>query len=366
MSSRALAVTVALAAAGPVRAQVPEARNASELRTLVARLDSQLVVFAAARVRAEQATAPRRTARLAVSGDVVLALWDVVPDSLAQALARRADSILAASGVVPAAFTRSLVFVMQDATDTAAALAVPEVAGRRARPINIPVPLRGLDDWWVLDPLLGTFAASLDPTWTDWSQNAWGFVRWRTHEAAERGGRELTAPRFTVADRCLSGEARGCRLFLGVDADAHPYRDRFTPAERRSMLEGYYGGYPGVVACRNGDDAACVRALENAPYTGTGGIPAGGDTRAGLLAALAALHGPVAVQVALADRQGSVGERLARAAGVSEDSLMLEWRAWALSGGRPYHVRAGFGDLAAALVAVSLLVFLATRSGRWH
>lgn len=131
------------------------------------------------------------------------------------------------------------------------------------------------------------------------------------------------------------------------------------------MVENYWGGYRGVVLCRGGDDDACVRVLEQAPFTGTAGYPSGGDTRAGLLAAVAAMHGPETVRSALADRSGSIGERLARSAGVSVDSLVLEWRAWALSGGSPYHVRAGLGDLAAAALVAALLVFASTRSKPW-
>jgi hypothetical protein len=299
---------------------------------------------------------------------VALVLWSAMPAERAKRLAARADSLLRSSGVVPSSFTRSLIFVMNETADTAGALAAPELAGRRPTTIYVPTSQgfqRPPDDWWVLGPLFAAYTASLDSTWSTWIQNAWGFTRWPRERAAEWAGRELMAPAFKSGDECLSGRAAGCRRYLGLDADAHPYEARFTPGEVRALVANYYGGYPGIVPCRTGDDAACLRVIERFDFSGTGAVPASGDTRAGLLAAVAATHGSGAVQAALADRQGSVGERLARASGTSVDSLVLEWRAWALSGGRPRHVQAGPGDLAPALAAVALLLFLATRSGRW-
>ncbi len=365
MFRRALVAGCLLAT--PLRAQNPEDRSAAELRSLVARLDAQVATQASARMRAESASASTRTARLVTAGDVALILSRVVPDSTGFAMARRADSILAAAGVVPPAFTRSLVFVMPDASDTALALTAADMAPRRRIAIHVPEirPDGATDDWWVLGPLVTAFTMSLDSTWQAWGQNAWAFVRWPPSEAPERGGRELTMPRFAAGEACLAGRPIGCRRYLGLDDDLRPYAVRFTPAERREFAGNMHGSFPGVATCRNGDDGACLALLERYPFTGLGGIPSSADTRAGLLAAVAAMHGPAAVRAALADRQGSVGERLSRAAGVGVDSLVLEWRAWALSGGRPHHVQAGIGDLAAALVAVSILTFLATRSRRW-
>jgi hypothetical protein len=298
------------------------------------------------------------------SGDVTLVLWAAIPDSLARLMALRSDSILARAGVVPSSFIRGVILVMRDAADTAAVLAAAGLADRRRLELNIAPPLTQLDDWWVLGAVVAAYSASLDSAWAEWAQHAWGFIRW-PDRMAERGGRELLAPAWSVADRCLAGEALGCRLYLGLDRDTHPYRARFTAAERRRMVEGYWGGHRGMVECRQGDDDACASVLEHAPFTGTAGNPSSGDTRAGLLAAVAALHGPEVLRAALEDRTGSIGERLARATGISVDSLVLEWRAWALSGGSPYHVRAGIADVAAAALTVALLLYLATRSRPW-
>jgi len=366
MSRRALLAAWLIAA--PLQAQNLEDRSVTELQALTARLDSQLTVIAAARARRDLASVPQRAALLYESGDVALVLWSAVPAATARRLVTRADSLLRSSGVVPPSFTRSLVFVMNETADSAAVLATPELSGRKPTTIYVPTSqgfARPPDDWWVLGPLFAAYTASLDSAWSNWGQNAWGFVRWPRDRAAEWGGRELTAPGFRAGDECLSGRPSGCRRFLGLDADAHPYAARFSPSEIRALLANYYGGYPGIVPCRLGDDAACLNVIERYDFSGTGAIPAGGDTRAGLLAAVAAMHGPRAVQSALADRQGSVGDRLARAAGISVDSLVLEWRAWALSGGRPRHVQAGLGDLVPAIAAVALLLFLASRSGRW-
>jgi hypothetical protein len=65
---------------------------------------------------------------------------------------------------------------------------------------------------------------------------------------------------------------------------------------------------------------------------------------------------------ALADTTGSIGERLARASGVGEDSLMLEWRYWVLNrGGRPSD-RNLLADGVPAVLLAALLLAAARRS----
>jgi len=366
MSRRALLALSLLAA--PLRAQNPEDRGVGELRALTSGLDSQLAIVAAVRARREAATVPQRSARLVEHGDIALVVWSAVPNEAAQRLAERADSLLRASGVVPASFTRGVVLVANETADTAVVLARPALKSRRRIPVYIPaesVRLQRLDDWWILGPLLTAYTNTLDTAWAPWVRNAWGFVRWPRERAPEWAARELLAPVYATGGACLSGSTAGCRRFLGLDGDEHPYAVRFTPSEVRHLLANYYGGYQGAAACRTGDDAACLQLIERYDFTGTGAVPASGDTRAGLLAAVVALHGPRAAQAALMDVRGPVGERLARATGISEDSLMLEWRAWALSAGHQRHTQAGFTDLLPVVGAVALLLYLSTRSGRW-
>jgi hypothetical protein len=91
-------------------------------------------------------------------------------------------------------------------------------------------------------------------------------------------------------------------------------------------------------------------------------VPAADLGRQSLVRALRALHGRAAVARALADSVGSIGDRLARAAEISEDSLMREWRYWVLTrGGRPRE-RSFAADAAPVLFAAGLLLFVATRS----
>ncbi|MFI5279090.1 MAG: hypothetical protein ACHQU1_01235, partial [Gemmatimonadales bacterium] len=66
------------------------------------------------------------------------------------------------------------------------------------------------------------------------------------------------------------------------------------------------------------------------------------------------------------DSSGGVGERLARAVGIGEDSLVAEWRAWVLARGRPQRLMATLPQSMSVVVAALLLVFLAARSGRWR
>jgi hypothetical protein len=88
--------------------------------------------------------------------------------------------------------------------------------------------------------------------------------------------------------------------------------------------------------------------------------------RGSLLRAVRVVHGAAALRRALADTSGSVGVRLARASGVSEDSLLAEWRAWLLTGGGGRRVTADFADGVPVALLGALLLLAAARSGRWR
>ena len=94
--------------------------------------------------------------------------------------------------------------------------------------------------------------------------------------------------------------------------------------------------------------------------------PAGLASRRSLMRAVHALHGSAALRRALADTLGSVGMRLARASGLTEDALVTEWRIWLLRAGGHSRVTAGVVDALPVVIVGALLLFAAARSGRWR
>jgi hypothetical protein len=163
----------------------------------------------------------------------------------------------------------------------------------------------------------------------------------------------------------LGGKAMACRAWLGFDREANPYAARYTPAEIRNIVSRRMVEYLDVSAqqCVRGSDDACLR------YARAGGIspvPAGLASIRSVLRAILVQHGAAALRRALADTSGAIGERLARATGVGEDSLVMEWRAWLLTGGGRPRVSAGARDAMPVLLFGGLLLFAAARSGRWR
>ncbi len=368
MSRRLAAVLGLTVLAAPAHAQAPERRSVAELQALVARVEAQVADEQRQRSAVDAASADRRAARRVSSGHLEVVLWEAIPAASAAALVRRADSALAAGGVVTPGFLQARVFVMRRTTDTAAVLAATGTAGRRRVFFEASDAMDVGPDAYrrIADAVGREFLQTLDDTWRRWLPFGSELVRPRI-DIISRGAREeLVAPVYTVAERCLAGEASGCRLWLGLDADSAPFRSRYTAAELRSTIARGYGRSADVARCAQGDDEACVQvAGSRLNYSGVDEFPATVNARLSIVAGLRDLHGPEAMRRALADTTGSIGERLARASGVGLDELVLDWRRWLLAGGRAQHVQAGAGDLLAALAAIAVFLFLSTRSGRW-
>ena len=219
--------------------------------------------------------------------------------------------------------------------------------------------------WWVALAVLRAYRATLDAEWRAWLPAEYGLRR-----AAPRGESlswQAFNPTTAAAGAgCLAGDPARCRHWLGLDRDSDPYAERFRAAELRSFFDLDWSSHSDSRArpCLQGNDAAC---LAYARETGRPpAVPAADDARRSLLRAVHDLHGAGALAAALADTSGAVGERLARAAGIGEDSLVLEWRNWALSQEHPGSSRSGGKEAAPALLFAGLLLFAASRSGRWR
>ena len=367
--ARSLLVTAAvlsLAHAAPLVAQGP-LRGPARDRVLLTRAES-LLTWATARDSA--VLAARRLAwraRLTEAGGLVLVVPSVVPAENARRSLDSAQSLLREFGGIPEAFPRSLVIYSNRALDTGAVLATPALRARTRAQVSLGQDTSGswtVDGWNVAESVMQAYRASLDVDWRDWLPADFGLGRWERYQALS-AYRALTESPWSVGARCVAGESAGCRLWLGLDRDSAPYTARYAASELRSY---FTTGSPWWwvrrsergVACTNGEDAACVEfaAHEQRPEP----VPAEAAARGSLLRSVHALHGPAAVARALADSAGSLGDRLARAVGIREDSLVLEWRYWVLTrGGRPRD-RSFASEAAPVLLAAGLLLFVATRS----
>lgn len=367
-SLRVLLVTLAvlcLGCAAPLVAQAPLEGSARD-RALLSRAESLLAWSVA---RDSTLLAARRVAwraRLAESGGLVLVVPSVVPAENARRALDSAQALLREFGGIPEAFPRSLVIYNSEATDTGVVLASPVLRARTRVQVGLMQVTGGswtVNGWMVAASVMQAYRASLDDGWRTWLPTEFGLGGWE-RSLAWQAYRELTESPWSVGVRCVSGEPAGCRLWLGIDQDSAPYTRRYTAAELRTYLssssqERHTARSDRGVACLQGEDAACVEYAmhEQRPMQ----IPAAPVGRRSLLRAVQALHGNTAETRALADSVGPLGDRLARAAGISEDSLAREWRYWVLTrGGRPRE-RSFAADAAPVLFAAGLLLFAATR-----
>jgi hypothetical protein len=351
--------------ASPLRAQRrPDADpRATEL---LARADSLTAILDAEAKARRSATAASRAGHIVRAGRLVMVFWESVTPEAAQGIATRIDSAVEAFGGGATEWLDRIVAVQVNSGDTARLFRVP--AFRHRTPIEV--------DWrnssdsisgalTMADQIGRSYRASLDPSWREWLPLDFGLV-WDRSSSAHGFG-ILTNPVWSSGTLCLAGRISECRSWLALDPAARPMATRFRAADLRGFLERtpvMRTFNPDRDRCVQGDDAACVRFFESRPVISP--IPAPDPARASLVRALLALHGPAAVTRALGDATGSIGERFARAAGVSEDSLVSEWRSWTLARGRRDTLTATLPQSLLVIFASLLVVFLAARSGRWR
>ena len=342
------------AAAGTARVRALAAR-AESLEAKIAKQDSL------AKLRRYEDLRARRFS----AGDVTVLVPGVVGEATGQRIADGARRYLDSLGAVPPSFVASLVTVAYASAGWDSVLRADGLAARTRIMAEIPAQPDSLADGWIVAArIVRAYVERLDPAWRSWVPQdlSLGFMKGRDDAAAVR---ELAAGDTRAGTECLGGRAAACRAWLGVDRDANPYTARYTPAEIRSIVSRRMVEYLDVSAqqCVRGSDDACLR------YAQTGGVspvPAGLASVRSVLRAIRVLHGAEALRHALADTSGAVGERLARAAGIGEDSLVTEWRVWLLTGGGRPRVSASARDAMPVLLFGGLLLLAAARSGRWR
>jgi hypothetical protein len=372
-----IALLLALAWAWPLSAsaQAPAGATPQE-SALLARVDS---LYRQIQARAEQERRLEQVRNRAVvvedSGWAIVVPGQIPADRARHSL-DTARTILQEFGGIPEGFARSLVIVAPGATDTGRVLSAPIVRHRRRvgmGGIQYSGSLeRGdgrldLSSFVVAGAFERAFKDSRDSDWREWLPWDFGFRPW-TRAAAWDAFQSLTRSPLAVGGGCLAGDPAACRRWLGVDRDSAPFRARFDATElradmiRRRLPIGRVSR--NGAACLSGNGEACYAFFASPTEGGRflSPIPADETGRRSLLRELRALHGPSALQQALADTAGSVGERLSRAAGIGVDSLMLEWRYWVLTrGGRPQD-RNLLADAAPAVLLAGLLLAAARRS----
>lgn len=183
--------------------------------------------------------------------------------------------------------------------------------------------------------------------------------------AGARALRWLTESRTSAATGCLAGDAMACRRALGLEDAKNPLTARYTAGDIRRLLSDFRYGDARLQACFAGDDGSCLRFAEASRFSGLAVIPASTDARNSLLRYVRAVRGADAVGRIFTGPPALMGARLARATGMRADSLVLGWRAWVLSRGRPGRVHTPVSEALTALVSAGLLVLLATRRTRW-
>jgi len=365
--SKLIRSVVALSALGAgvqaASAQTPAGRDAG-LRTLLARAESLAAGIAREDSVAREAQHRERLATRFDAGAVTVILPASVGDATGRRFVEGAARILDSAGVIPASFiaTRIVVAYAADGVDSLVRAARLDKRVRIGADISA-APDTLADGLLAADVLAQSFRGTLDPEWRKWLPSDMG-MGWNMRIEGAEAVRQLMAGETRVGALCLGGSAAGCRLWLGLDRGAMPYQ----AAEIRKLLTARWPGNRGVASqCVGGSDDACETLVRDSllipPIPP---VPAGAASRGSFLRAVRRLHGDGALRVALADTAGPVGDRLARASHVSEDSLVTEWRSWLLTGGGQPRVTADLRDAVPAALAAALLLLAAARTGRWR
>ncbi len=384
--SRACALLLCgVCAVAPVlRAQGAEGADARD-RRLLARAESLDARQREMRLAGQARERAARRARVVEWRGVAFVVPAAAPDSAVRELADSAFALLDELGVVPRSFLTRLVVVWSSAEDTASALAESRFAGLRRAPVGAPLVVYRDDrslarrlrtgpemagsaaalGWMAAAAVLHAYSETLDAEWKSWLPGDYGLRRPATF--GEGMAWQTFAPGASAAGRgCLSGKAASCRLWFGLDRDEDPYAVRYSPSDLRAVYWGRWlvnNSLRGR-ACVAGSDSACVAFAREVGQPSP--VPADDRARRSLLRAVRDLHGAPAFAAALADTSGSIGQRLARATGASEDSLVVEWRLRVLRQGGAFQSRAGGKEAVPALLFAGVLLLAAAGSGRWH
>lgn len=181
----------------------------------------------------------------------------------------------------------------------------------------------------------------------------------------------VTAPSAAVRD-CFLGEIGRCKDVLGLrDSTGLVERWYSTPAEREALVTESFAGYfergataPSLRRCRQHSDEACTTLLRSLP-PGTLPRPLGNAARIVLVREALRVGGRDAYRRLVTDSMAPMSGRLATAAGVDVDSLVVRWRTTVLAA-RPAALTLPWWAGAAAIGWTAFFGVCALRSTRWR
>jgi hypothetical protein len=167
--------------------------------------------------------------------------------------------------------------------------------------------------------------------------------------------------------KCVLGDLRACRVFLGFDSVADPLHDWYDAAGRRRIVASdHVGGQraPGSPAqrCESGDDAACLSLLQ---LMGVANKPPAPPYVRQSLIVYALNQGGAGSAERLVSSHGTVGDALASAANRPVDSLLAEWRS-SVAGRGGSSSNLPFSIAIGSIIWIVVCTFLALRSSRWR
>lgn len=212
---------------------------------------------------------------------------------------------------------------------------------------------------------------SPDHRLTDWLGGPLRPTQRPRDEAAAVYMQLVTAP-STAVRRCFLGELLRCRQVLQLGDTAALLEQWYATPEEREWLvtvvfEGYFNSGATAVPyreCAAHRDAACTTLLRRLP-AGTLPRPLGYAARALLLRETLRAADRDAYGRLIADSASALGDRLARAAGLSVDTLLARWRSAALAA-RPQPLTIPWWATLAALGWTAVFGYCALRSSRWR
>ena len=366
--SRVVRVAVALALTAGARVAAAQGARGGEAatRALLARAEALQAQLARQDSVARQARYAELRARRFDAGDLTVLLPAAVGEVTGRRIATGAWAYLDTLGAIPAGYVRSLVAVAYEATERDSVTSAEGLQHRTRVMVEVPAhPDTLADGWTVAIEIARAYVDTLDADWRAWLPFDLG-IGWKHGREDAAALRDLAAAATRTGSECLGGTAAGCRLWLGLDRDPDPFASRYTVAEIRQVAAArpfyeYMG--PVVTQCVGGSDEACLRFARSGQVRP---VPASTSAIRSVLREVRVVHGAAALRGALADTTGAIGQRLARAAGIGEDSLVREWREWLLTGGGGPRIAAGFREAMPVLVFGGLLLLAAARSGRWR
>ncbi len=344
--------------------QVPGAGTVSA-RALLARVDSLRMQLAQRDSASRRPTYVERRARRFDAGPVAALLPGSVGMETGRRVAAGAERYV--GGAIPTEFVASHVVVAFAATGVDSMLRAERLGPRTRLMADVAArPDTFADGWAVAAALATAYGETLDTTWREWLPLDLG-VGWTLRRNGRGAVWDLMRGDTRAGAECLAGNVAECRLWLGLDNDASPYRVRYRPKELRRQIGSRWFAWGDARAlahdCTTGSDDACVRVASLGLLPA---IPAGPSPRSSMVAFVRAGKSSTALPRAFADSAGSVGDRLARATGLPEDSLVQEWRIWLLTGGGQPRVTADLRDALPVVIFGGLLLLAAARSGRWR